>query len=480
MVRRPTVFLPESLLVTREVLNSHRRDLVQQRDDCWVAIKETLTASKGLCEAQCVLWPPITPFTMVSLLVAKHWQSVPPSWQSILLCLAQSIASLKRCERLIVCWDRHDVEAFYKEAEVSPCSNCDPVAHPEWLLFELENNITIRGQQADISQCLIKPDSPGNAIMQLNMGEGKTTVITAMAALSLADGSEICLGWNLGPAVNQIPFSRATPIDKGMIRNLRTIYEECKRSRGVLLTLPEQILSFRLVGLDLVSRDLALAQEAIQLERFIQQTCRNIIDESDENLDPKFQLVYTMGTQQCLDGSSDRWQMAQSLLTLVEDQASGLHSRAPSLLDLERRGVRFPIVHFLKPGTVEIVIELMLQTLFENGLPGLPLHCWPQYIYDSACRFVSVTSVTSQDERTLRDAFAGGVIMNRLLVLRGLLAHGIFQFALSGKRWNVDYGLHPSRCMMAVPFRARGVPSEHAEFGHPDVAVTLTCLSYYY
>ncbi|PYI28973.1 hypothetical protein BP00DRAFT_438002 [Aspergillus indologenus CBS 114.80] len=467
MVRRETVFLPESLLVPREVLNSHRRDLVQQRDDCWVAIKETLTASKGLCEAvaQYVLWPPITPFTMVSLLVAKHWQSVPPSWQSILLCLAQSIASLKRCERLIVCWDRHDVEAFYEEAEVSPCSNWDPVAQPEWLLFELENNITIRGQQADIAQCLIKPDSPGNAVMQLNMGEGKTTVITPMAALSLADGSEICriivpkpllrqswnlltqqLGGILGRPVYQIPFSRATPIDKGMIRNLRTIYEECKRSRGVLLTLSEHILSFRLVGLDLVSRDLALAQEAIQLERFIQQTCRNIIDESDEILDPKFQLVYTMGTQQCLDGSSDRWQMAQSLLTLVEDQASGLHSRAPSLLDLERRGVRFPI----------IVIEMMLQTLFEND------------IYDSACRFVSVTSVTSQDERTLRGAFAEGVIMNRLL------------FALSGKRWNVDYGLHPSRCMMAGPFRAKGVPSEHAEFGHPDVAVTLTCLSYYY
>jgi hypothetical protein len=33
---------------------------------------------------------------------------------------------------------------------------------------------------------------------------------------------------------------------------------------------------------------------------------------------------------------------------------------------------------------------------------------------------------------------------------------------------------------MAVPFRAKGTRSENAEFGHPDVAVTLKCLSYYY
>ncbi|KAJ5105691.1 hypothetical protein NUU61_003038 [Penicillium alfredii] len=33
---------------------------------------------------------------------------------------------------------------------------------------------------------------------------------------------------------------------------------------------------------------------------------------------------------------------------------------------------------------------------------------------------------------------------------------------------------------MVVPYRAKGVPSDNAEFGHSDVAITLTCLSYYY
>ena len=48
------------------------------------------------------------------------------------------------------------------------------------------------------------------------------------------------------------------------------------------------------------------------------------------------------------------------------------------------------------------------------------------------------------------------------------------------KRWNVQYGLHPGRDPLAVPFHAKGVPSEQAEWGHPDVAILFTCLAFYY
>lgn len=33
---------------------------------------------------------------------------------------------------------------------------------------------------------------------------------------------------------------------------------------------------------------------------------------------------------------------------------------------------------------------------------------------------------------------------------------------------------------MAVPFRAKGIPLENVEFGHPDVTISLIYLSYYY
>ena len=44
----------------------------------------------------------------------------------------------------------------------------------------------------------------------------------------------------------------------------------------------------------------------------------------------------------------------------------------------------------------------------------------------------------------------------------------------------MQYGLHPGRDPIAVPFEAKGVPSELSEFSHPDVAILLTCLAFYY
>ena len=34
--------------------------------------------------------------------------------------------------------------------------------------------------------------------------------------------------------------------------------------------------------------------------------------------------------------------------------------------------------------------------------------------------------------------------------------------------------------MLAVPYRAKDVPATNTQFGHPDLTIILTCLSYYY
>lgn len=66
-----------------------------------------------------------------------------------------------------------------------------------------------------------------------------------------------------------------------------------------------------------------------------------------------------------------------------------------------------------------------------------------------------------------------------ILLLRGLFVHRILFMALN-KRWNVQYGLEPLRDPIAVPYHAKGVPSATADWGHPDVAILLTCLSFYF
>ncbi|KAJ9413524.1 hypothetical protein QL093DRAFT_1988954, partial [Fusarium oxysporum] len=62
-------------------------------------------------------------------------------------------------------------------------------------------------------------------------------------------------------------------------------------------------------------------------------------------------------------------------------------------------------------------------------------------------------------------------------------AGGILAFALGQKGWRVSYGIAPHRetgTKLAVPFRVKDSPTPRSEFSHPDVVMTLTCLSYYY
>jgi len=44
-----------------------------------------------------------------------------------------------------------------------------------------------------------------------------------------------------------------------------------------------------------------------------------------------------------------------------------------------------------------------------------------------------------------------------ILLLRGLLmgGEGILGYVLKERRWRVDYGLDPSRTLLAVPYRAK-------------------------
>ncbi len=69
-----------------------------------------------------------------------------------------------------------------------------------------------------------------------------------------------------------------------------------------------------------------------------------------------------------------------------------------------------------------------------------------------------------------------------MLEVRGLLSLEVLLVALK-KRYQVNYGINPNLSfnrLMAVSFRAKYCPADRTEFGHPDVALVLTQLSYYY
>ena len=126
---------------------------------------------------------------------------------------------------------------------------------------QLEGDFFIRRAQANIAMEMISPPSGKNSVMQVNMGEGKSSVIVPIVATALADGHRLVrvivpkslttqmkyllvdrLGGLANRPVYQHPFSRSDYISE---RKTETP-SKCVEERGILLVSPEDVLSLKL------------------------------------------------------------------------------------------------------------------------------------------------------------------------------------------------------------------------------------------
>lgn len=285
------------------------------------------------------------------------------------------------------------------------------------------------------------------------------------------------LSERLGGLVNRsvyfTPFSRQTKLDNETQTKLFGMWEECRTSRGVVLAQPEHILSFKLIGLEkLCMKENQTALRLLEWQLKLQKCARNILDESDEIMDPREQLIYTVGIQQPFDGSADRWQTSQRILGQIipylSDRAQHHHSGS------------FPVFH-IDSEELEEVLSSIIDDISHSMFPGLNLGRHDTLTRKAVLRFIKKRESSALDQKLIFKHFQGSE-MERILVLRGLFAFGIMSNSLS-KRWSVEYGLTSNRkpdCLVAVPYQAKSCPSRSSEFGHPEVMIILTCLSYYY
>lgn len=160
-----------------------------------------------------------------------------------------------------------------------------------------------------------------NAVMQLNMGEGKSSVIVPMVAAHLADRSHlVCviiakpqsrqmlqmlvskLGGLLGQPVYLMPVSHSLRLTVTEADAIFHMCQNCMEGGGVLLVQPEHILSLKLMCLKcfVTGRD-AIGCSLLQTLKFFKEYARDVVDESDENFSVKFKLIYTMGVQRPLE-----------------------------------------------------------------------------------------------------------------------------------------------------------------------------------
>ena len=236
--------------------------------------------------------------------------------------------------------------------------------------------------------------------------------------------------------------------------------------------------------------------ERLELQKWLHSHVRDILDESDEILHPRRQLIYTIGHPQHMEGYPDRWMVIQQILRLAKRHAYSLSQALPNSVEYRSRlDGSFPHFRILRTSDAgrRLVLPLV-EDVMDNQLPAFNFRIINQAQRDAIRSFISSENVRPDIAKEVEEyakCSQQNNLWSGLLLLRGLFACNILLFVLTERRWRVDYGLQLSDrrrhrstssrvTRLAVPYQAKDVPSPGTQFGHPDIAILLTCLSYYY
>ena len=147
-------------------------------DGAWEHIIECLG---GLCEkdfilARAGLWPRVSPRDILNKLTISQRTLLSESWKAAFIKYAEGVTMVQRAIRISRLTTPEYRAELERELSSSGRIGWDAVSHPDWLLIELESNLLIRQVQAEIASEMLAPRSGKNAVVQLNMGEGKSSV----------------------------------------------------------------------------------------------------------------------------------------------------------------------------------------------------------------------------------------------------------------------------------------------------------------
>ncbi|KAL0244537.1 hypothetical protein GEMRC1_008621 [Eukaryota sp. GEM-RC1] len=303
---------------------------------------------------------------------------------------------------------------------------------------------TIRTQQFKIANHLLH--SKTSIQTQLFMGEGKTSVIIPLICLgTLSDSSGVV------PRINILKPLYKTCLNKyqtlfsclglrlGRFVCKRSIYDDADHYQSIifnsdlLITTAEYRQSFTLKTKN--SDDLA----SVSLENV-----NDILDESDEILDPRSQLIYPYGQPKVLDGGRLRWVIGEAIL-----QSMKHFFEFPFEHELDFSQRKRHILTYILDGSTSLEDQDSLD--LKPSLKSLIIDYALGITHDNSLFNNRVCSVA--------------------LILRGYFYYSVLERALK-LRYRVNYGRDVKRkSLLAVPFRAKDVPALASEFSDVDLAI---------
>ncbi|KAH8687808.1 hypothetical protein BGZ60DRAFT_363637 [Tricladium varicosporioides] len=443
------------------------------------------------------LWPRVTPITLLEYLRSGISKAIFGSrMRDCIVNFGLLITHLQQLTRIESALQKGNHQLVIDEQTNEPHQNWSPHEESDLLLLEIDANILIRAGQIDVMEATVSPQSSSNSVLQMVMGAGKTSVILPMSAVTIANKRNICriivpkpllfqtaqllqerVGGLIGREILHLPWSRKTSTH--LVKQYGELHQSIQKSSGIIIALPEHMLSFRLSGLQRLS-DGHDASSMISVQSWFDRKARDIIDEVDYILAIRTQLIYPSGTQRTVDGHPHRWETIEKVLKMVDSHLWTLEKRFPRSIEVVRRAQGgFPVIYFLRSDVEGALVALLAEDIYQGHGSLLPEDCCRADRKVIKC-FISEPKITADIALKINQLYLDRPITRQIIMLlRGLLVNRILVMTLR-RRANVQYGLHPNRPPLAVPFYAKGMPSEQAEFGHPDSALLFTILAFYF
>ncbi|KAH9033550.1 hypothetical protein EDB85DRAFT_1890221 [Lactarius pseudohatsudake] len=452
---------------------------LQYRDSC----SKTLAPSQKqeIVVSVSGIWPRITPRSILRELSRDRVHMLTDQWKHAITCYATAFLKYQQSQRLLELSSGHRDEELLRELE-TVCEDVVAACSPDWLLIQIDGNFLARPLQLAIAREMISPTCQRSASFQLNMGEGKSSVIVPLVAATLADGSDLARIVTLKPLSNQmyqllisrisdladrrifyVPFSRNLEMSASVVRSIGTLYRRCAMEGGVLVVQPEHLLSQKLMCIDTLltshgdREKCSVANELKALQGWLGRVSRDVLDESDEILHVRYQLVYTAGEQMPVEDHPNRWSTTQQVFSRLRAHAAQLHASFPLMFELDQTQNGFPTMRILDQELSRQISSLIAEDALGGALSTLSLAVLSPSIREATRRFITQKEVSVGDHQLIRSHCSGTSLWSGILLLRGLLVdgEGILGYVLKERRWRVDYGLDPSRTLLAVPYRAK-------------------------
>eukprot|EP01084_Bolivina_argentea_P234360 394563_1 len=342
------------------------------------------------------------------------------------------------------------------------------------------------------------------------MGEGKTSVILPLLALRISNGITMaqitvlrslfrtnvdsfrCLFGMLGRRILLLKYCRNIHFNTKYLLKLLPKYKD--EYKGILITIPEHIMSFNLKIRELKYKKQSNDYEDLKcLQLWKENNVQTIMDEADDICHFRNELIYPIGIPELIDGKEFRWHISMAIFESLQKCIHMLYEKygneeieyADSGCLLHASKIRL----LSKKPYIEICQFILDDIMDGNTIESLELRNWTDLEKERIIKKIQNMNDDHNDDddddddiKEERDVDFDEKTKNDFILLMNGLLYQECLFLVLTRRFTVNYGIHKSRnnTLMAVPFRAKNTPSERSEYSHPDIAIMYTILSYYH